>query len=54
VLYEGDDDYEAEGDATFDRRDYSHALTLYTMVNFRIMHLITFGVHFHLLTKTHF
>ncbi|KAG2621107.1 hypothetical protein PVAP13_3NG170200 [Panicum virgatum] len=31
VLYEGDDDYEAEGDATFDRRDYSHALTLYTM-----------------------
>ncbi|RLN31197.1 hypothetical protein C2845_PM05G16540 [Panicum miliaceum] len=32
VLYEDDEpDYEAEGDATFDRRDYSHALTLYTM-----------------------
>ncbi|CAN6173840.1 unnamed protein product [Urochloa humidicola] len=33
VLYEDDepDDYEAEGDALFKRRDYCHALTLYTM-----------------------
>jgi hypothetical protein len=44
VFYEVDEpDYEAEGDAASNGRDYSRALTLYTMVNFSIMHLIKLG-----------